>query len=886
MHQLAQKVAALFNKHFHYGLLAVITLAVFFPALSGDFVYDDIPLVRDNTLVRSFANIGKAFTRPYWEGLDPDGLETNGFWRPLTTVALMVGHAVGGGSALGFHWVSLLMHLAVVICAAQLAAGLSQNKWVGISTGVLFALHPVHVESVAWISGICDPLAGLFCLLALSSHWKWIQGARSKTPWATGGWFLLALLSKESALATLPMLLVLDMFQFKSFTARLRGYFPVLIALILYAIARMLVFGELTAGLFTLTTRFGVPASRIHLLRLELLGGFLSLLAWPSDLNLFRPFQPQFAEGDSTILIASLWSAACFVIAVLLIKRRAIQGAVAWLLIPASLLPMLVRISALGIFPQADRYLYLAVFGFAFSLALFAWKKLPAPMAAALLACVAGVYAWSSIARTAAWQSETALFARAVEQTPTSPYVSWSQGRVQLTEYKRTKQRANLDAAKLEYERGTELLAAAAQWDQSIFATKRDHLEMSLGTGWCYLFLGEAEGFQDFKTPAQIFQNASNSFPHSSNARIGLGIALMMSAGNLEGEAKSEVYQQSGEALRAAIKLADSDEARCALGQLQLQLGDSAKAVREFDKALQLRPDHLAYMLYLVQALEFEGDDARIRKLLEKATQLYPEAAEPIRMQGSLAVREHRTADALRWFELALEKNPDDWYANLQRGVLLAQLDRSTEALQAVLRACELAPTEFEPQHNAAALFLSSNSPEKASKFLLRAYILRPAVPEGAADPIGKMLSREVRKLETNTAPILWQLAETDRHRGELESALGWVNRSLEISPRAGQALFTRGLILSKNEETVAEALDDMRTAAEFLPENFKIQHELGLLLAENDHNEEAIPHILNALKLLPTLGLPEDQRRQVHSAISHALAKTQAKIEGIDPEK
>ncbi len=866
-------------------LLALITLAVYWPSLHGEFVYDDLILVQGNPLIQSFGNLGEAFSRPYWEGLDPDGPGVVGLWRPLTTVALMVGNALGGGSPLGFHWASLLAHVAVALLAARLAQRLSENTAVGFATGLLFALHPVHVESVAWISGICDPLAGGFCLLALSSHWKWTRGSRDGLPWLTGLWFLLGLLSKESALAALPMMVVLDLFRFgpKAGEARgslVRGYLPIIAALLLYVAARMAVFGDLAGGFFTVTTHFDVPASRLTSLRLELFGGFLGLLFWPAEMNLFRAFQPEFAAGDSTLLVAGLWSVLCLGAAIFLIVKKSRPGAIAWLLIPASLLPMLVRLSALGIFPLADRYLYLAVFGFTFSLALLAWKKLPAPIASGLIACVAIAYGWISVDRIADWSSEEALFTRAAEQSPNSPYVAWGRGRVFLTKYKRTKVIRDLEQAHMEYERGMELLAAAANGDATIFATKRDHLEMNLGLAWCFLFEGELDVFHDFKTPTQIFDSAVRTYPQSSNAHIGLGVALMMSAEQAKDEARGEYYLRAGEMLRKALQLSETDEARNAMGQLLLRLGDSKKAVSEFERALELRPGHLAYMLYLVQALEFEGEDARIRELLERAHENYPNAAEPMRMLGSLAVQQQRQADALQWFERALAQDPNDGYAHLQRGMLLAQLDQPKEALSAILRACELAPNEFEPQYNAAIMLLKSETPKKAHDFLMRAYILRPEGTGDGPGSIGDRLSIEIRKLSPDDPLILWQLAEADRRLGLTDSAMDWVERALKLDDQDGRYFYTRAMLRAADEEMRDDVIADLERATELLPNNFDIINELGHQLAETDRKQEAVEQLLKALQLIAMTGLPRDEQAQIHRTLSHKLATVQAEID------
>lgn len=863
-------------------LLSLVTLAVFWPTLSGDFVYDDLLLVKDNTLIRSLANLDDAFARPYWEGLDPDGTGVVGLWRPLATVALMIGQLIGGGGPLGFHVVSVLVHLGAAVLAMQLARRLTANNFIALWTGILFALHPVHMESVAWISGISDPLAGLFVLLTLNEFER-DRADGTAISWRTGLWFLLGLLAKESALAVIPMMAVLDLrpgTPKKALMERARGYFPVLGAFALYTAARMFVFGELTAGYLTVTTEFGVPASRLWTLRLELLGGFMQLLFWPFDLALFRPFQPEFAAGDATLWIAAAWSVACLGLAVFLIKKKNSIGAAAWILIPASLLPLVLRVSALGVFPLADRYLYLAVFGFSLAVAMFAGKRLPMPAATAALTLLAGVYAWVDVTRAADWQDEITLFERAAEQSPKSPYLAWERGRVYLTRYQEQKDTEDLKTAHAEYARGMELLADAAKRDQTIFATKRDHLEMNLGLAWCFLFEGELDLFRDFNTPRTIFESTIQKYPESSNAHVGLGIALMMTAEKVDEDKRGEIYLKAGEEIRKAIQISETDEARNAMGQLLLRLGDPEKAVVEFERALELRPDHLAYMLYLVQALEFLDDDARIRKTLDRAHELYPDAADPMRMLGSLAVRQHRASDALRWFERAIEQDEGDGYAHLQRGMVLAQLGNNKEAVKSLIRACELAPTEFEPHYNAAVLLLKSDTPQEAREFLFKAYVLRPGGSGNGPGSIGDLLSTELRKLSPKDPNVLWQLAEADRRIGETESALDWVNRSIQLEPRHGASLYTRAMILKADEATRDIAIADLEEAVKLLPGNFDVENELGLLLAETDRKKEAIEHLIAALQILPQVPAPEEEKTELHRAISHKLHTVQAAIE------
>ena len=115
-----------------FALLALTTIA-FWPALSGDFLRDDVESVVRNAFVAGDLSLGRLFEA-----------EPLGRWRPLTLVAWKAGHLVGGGSKIGFHAVSLLVHLAASSVAFLLARRLTGDVLTAFFTAALFAVHPVQ----------------------------------------------------------------------------------------------------------------------------------------------------------------------------------------------------------------------------------------------------------------------------------------------------------------------------------------------------------------------------------------------------------------------------------------------------------------------------------------------------------------------------------------------------------------------------------------------------------------------------------------------------------------------------------------------------------------------------------------------------------------------
>src|SRR6187399_2197669 len=119
----------------------------------------------------------------------------------MASLALVVGYKVGGGEPWAFHVLSLVFHVAATLFAWRLALRLTRSPSTAFFAALLFGLHPVHVESVAWISALNDPLFGMFALASLDSFVRWREEDSVGSAWKAAVWFLAALLSKELAIA-------------------------------------------------------------------------------------------------------------------------------------------------------------------------------------------------------------------------------------------------------------------------------------------------------------------------------------------------------------------------------------------------------------------------------------------------------------------------------------------------------------------------------------------------------------------------------------------------------------------------------------------------------------------------------------------------------------
>src|SRR5215471_16176588 len=145
--------------------------------LAGGFAADDSTQILNNTLIKHLGNIPNAFFTSVWAFASTDIVfATDTYYRPLFNVLLMVNYAIFGSSAWGWHLANALIHSGVVYLVFLLLKEITGDEWVAAISAVLFAVHPAHSESVAWVSGITDPWMAVFALPAVYCYWKYSRG--------------------------------------------------------------------------------------------------------------------------------------------------------------------------------------------------------------------------------------------------------------------------------------------------------------------------------------------------------------------------------------------------------------------------------------------------------------------------------------------------------------------------------------------------------------------------------------------------------------------------------------------------------------------------------------------------------------------------------------
>jgi len=362
------------GKYYLAASIALITFIVYLPALHNEFVYwDDNLYIFENPNIRS---LDAGFFR--WAFLEFHVSN----WHPLTWISHALDYALWGLNPLGHHLTNIILHAVntalVVLLALKLlefvrersarngAASFLNNRTILIAagaTGLLFGIHPVHVESVAWVSERKDLLCALFFLMSVISYANYVSYKTYKTYMLTLGFFVLALMSKPMAVSLPVVLLILDWHPFSrirslrtawaSIVEKLPFIFLSLLASLLTILAQREGNSMASLEFVPLSTRLLVAGQSlvVYIQKMLLPLNLMPLYIYPKDVSLFS------FKYVSTLLLVMGTTAIC---AVLARKRKSWLSV--WGFYVITLIPVL-GIIQVGNQPMADRYAYLPSLG-------------------------------------------------------------------------------------------------------------------------------------------------------------------------------------------------------------------------------------------------------------------------------------------------------------------------------------------------------------------------------------------------------------------------------------------------------------------------------------------------------------------------------------------
>jgi len=557
-------------------ILAIVIFAIYAQTLRHDYVaYDDDVFVTGNPVVQAgltAAGVAWAFTTSHGAN-----------WQPLTWLSYELDTQIFGLHAGPEHALNVALHVASTLLLFFVLLRMTGRMWRCALVAAIFALHPQHVESVAWIAERKDVLSTLLAMLTLLLYARY---ARTPSP----GRYLQVVLVFAAALLAKPMvvtlpfvLLLLDLWPLQRVAwpidwrklwrlvmekAPLLGL-SAIVSVVTYVVQKqngaMPVYMPVSERLAKATVSYVL---------------YLGKAIWPVDLAVFYPYNPYSAAA----VLASAVTLAAITALVLTQARRSPWLLVGWLWFVGTLVPV-IGIVQVGAQAIADRYTYFPMIGLSIAVVWTVAEAVKTRLvlqraATALAAVVLALFAVLAHAQAAYWKDSHTLFAHTLAVTRDNYTMQGNMG----------------------------IILGREGRSREAIESFRKAIAMRPASAEAYAYLGR-ELLKSGAThqAAQPLERAVRLNPRMQEAQADFGLALM-AEGNLEG-----AREHMEEALRLDPADADSQSNLCTVLQY---LGRPAEAEAHCREALKLRPDSPSWRMSLAVALASQGkQDEAVREL-------------------------------------------------------------------------------------------------------------------------------------------------------------------------------------------------------------------------------------------------------------------------------
>lgn len=582
--------------------LSLLTLCVFWQVRGFGFIkFDDPAYVTVNPHVLqglTLAGLKWAFT-----GVHGDN------WHPVTSLSHLLDVQIFGLSAGMHHLVNLALHVANVLLLFAVLRCMTGTLWRSGLVAVLFAIHPLRVESVVWISERKDVLSGFFWMLSLLAY-HWYARQPALRPYLTTlGLFALGLLAKPMVV-TLPfVLLLLDFWPLRRLSFSGSANFLSSAGEQLQSVSRPRIFLEkapflafgFAAGLMTLHAQRAAMVSVGGLpLQIRLFNSVLAYVAylkksvWPVHLAIFYPFQRHFSLNEIAAAVFLLLALSFVAIVGLRTRPYLLTG---WLWYLVTLLPV-IGLVQVGSQSYADRYTYLPTVGLyiivAWSLSEIVqfYPPLRIPMVTTSLLAIGGLSALT-FTYASVWRSDDLLLQHTLEVTKDNAPVHCTIGTKLLDEGR--------------YEQALDEFRQALSTTSGLLGGE-DYSEAHVGMGLALFALGRSD------EAVKSFRRAIELAPKVARTHVDLGISLD----------KLGQWQESLHEFEEAARLSpDEPFTHSNLAIAYLKRGRVDEAVAQYREALRVYPNQAESLAGLAWLLATDPEASRRngREALRLATQ-------------------------------------------------------------------------------------------------------------------------------------------------------------------------------------------------------------------------------------------------------------------------
>ena len=810
--------------------LIVATLAVYWQVQNFDFVnFDDGKYVAENQHVQ--------------EGLTVESIVWAfktihaGNWHPLTWLSHMLDCRLFGLNPGRHHLTNLFFHIANTLLLFVVFRRMTGSLWQSAFVAALFALHPSHVESVAWISERKDVLSTFFWMLTMWGYIRYVDHLSVHRYLLVILFFVLGLMSKPM-LVTLPfVLLLLDFWPLKriqiepsdpdigNVRQKSNFLFPVLEKVPLIALAAassMVTFyaqkhGGAVASLDVIPLKARIANALVVYVK------YIGNMIYPAKLAALYPHPvilPLWQTSGACLLLVSISFAA-----IISVRQRPYVAA-GWLWYLGTLVPV-IGLVQVGNQAMADRYTYVPLIGLFVIIAwgvpelVISWKhriKWLSLLATIMLAALM-VVTWKQVGY---WKNSITLFEHTLEVTSNN-YVPHNNLGLALDQQGRTKEAIEhyLQALRI----------------QPAYAAAHNNLGNALNK------LGRTED------AVNHYLQALRITPDFKEAHNNLGVVLDKQGRTEEAVAHylqalrinpdyADAHSNLGNALKKLGRTEeaidhylqvlriqpDFEEVHNNLGNALLKQGKDTEAIEHFNEALRINPKFVAAYNSLAIAFIRVGKTDEAIALLQKAIQINPNDPDTLVNWGGALIGMGKSDDAVVPLRKALQINPDISKAHMNLGIALASTGKIEDAIAHFRKALQIDPNNAEAQHNLNNILATL-----------------------------KKVDREISTLQTELGfapkdPMLnYNLGNLYKTKGQLDTAQDYYQKAIALQPKFPEALYELAKLYISRDE-YQKALFQYEKILTFMPDTPAVYYNVACIYARQNKSVESVACLKKAV--------------------------------------
>jgi len=705
--------------------LALVTLTAYWQVRNNEFInLDDDLYVTDNPYVckgLTAKGIIWAFTSIH-----------KGHWHPMTWISHMVDYSLYGLNPNGHHIANLLFHIANTLLLFLLLYRMTNLPWRSGFVAALFALHPLHVESVAWVAERKEVLSAFFWILAMWTYVYYVEKPKVNRYLLVASCFLLALMSKPMAVTFPFALLLLDYWPL----GRLRfgktdnGLNPTtlgsgnvchrkvsVLGLVLEKVPLFLISAVLS--LFTIFAHWGSGAiSSLDKLPLEIrienafvsYVKYIAKMIWPDRLAVLYPHPitlPLWEVVGATLLLMIITTL------VILAGRKRNYYIMGWFWYLGTLLPVIGLVQA-GIQAMADRFMYIPIIGlfimvvYGISDFLMGWRygKVVLATSGGVLLLILMV---ATMSQVQLWRTSVMLFSHTLRVTDDNYLIHNNLG-VTLA-----KQGKDQEAA-IHYRKALEINPryTDAHYNLAALLVRQRKAQEAI----------------------DHFNEALKIKPNRVDVHNDLGVIL----------AKQGKIQEAAIHFAEAIQI-NPNYARSYFnwGILLIQQGKNEEAIPYFNKALQINPNDPTIHNNLGAALAGVGRPEEAIAHYNQALQINPDYVDAHLNLGSLLTFQRKDQEAVPHYYEALRINPSDARAHYELGAILVRQEKKREAIFHLTEAVRIIPNYGEAHLTLGMLYLAMGKKDLA----LAQYRILKTINNNMAKTLYQKISKHENSVPT-----------------------------------------------------------------------------------------------------------------------------------------